>query len=50
MIQINDLSKKYKGTDFFSVKDLDLNIPQGDLIILANTRIAKKCIIRDYNP
>ncbi len=31
MIEINQLSKKYKGADFFSVKDLDLKVEDGEV-------------------
>lgn len=31
MIQINQLSKKYKGAEFFSVKDLNLKVETGEI-------------------
>ena len=31
MIQINQLSKKYKGAELFSVKDLDLKVEEGEI-------------------
>lgn len=31
MIQINQLSKKYKGAELFSVKDLDLKVQEGEI-------------------
>ncbi|MCG2430636.1 ABC transporter ATP-binding protein [Aequorivita xiaoshiensis] len=31
MIQINQLSKKYKGAEVFSVKDLDLKVEKGEI-------------------
>ncbi|WP_313112053.1 ABC transporter ATP-binding protein [Aequorivita sediminis] len=31
MIRINQLSKKYKGAEFFSVKDLDLKVEEGEI-------------------
>lgn len=42
MIQINNLSKKYKGTDFYSVKDLDLNISEGEIFGLLGPNGAGK--------
>ncbi|MRI00807.1 ATP-binding cassette domain-containing protein [Kriegella sp. EG-1] len=42
MIQINNLSKKYKGTDFFSVKDLNLNIAEGEIFGLLGPNGAGK--------
>lgn len=42
MIQINNLSKKYKGTDFFSVKDLNLNISEGEIFGLLGPNGAGK--------
>jgi len=42
MIQINNLSKKYKGADFYSVKDLDLNISEGEIFGLLGPNGAGK--------
>ena len=42
MIQINNLSKKYKGSDFFSVKDLNLNISEGEIFGLLGPNGAGK--------
>jgi len=42
MIQINNLSKKYKGTDFYSVKDLNLNISEAEIFGLLGPNGAGK--------
>ncbi|MDB2606328.1 ABC transporter ATP-binding protein [Zobellia sp.] len=42
MIQINELSKKYKGADDFSVRDLDLTITQGEIFGLLGPNGAGK--------
>jgi len=42
MIQINHISKKYKGTDFFSVEDLDLKIEEGEIFGLLGPNGAGK--------
>lgn len=42
MIQINNLSKKYKDTDFYAVKDLDLNISEGEIFGLLGPNGAGK--------
>ncbi len=42
MIQINNLSKKYKGTDFFSVKELDLTISEEEIFGLLGPNGAGK--------
>lgn len=42
MIQIKNLSKKYKGADFFSVKDLVLNISEGEIFGLLGPNGAGK--------
>ena len=42
MIQIDNLSKKYKGTDFFSVNDLSLNILEGEIFGLLGPNGAGK--------
>ena len=31
MIEINQLSKKYKGAEYFSVKDLNLKVEEGEI-------------------
>ncbi len=42
MIQINNLSKKYKGSDFFSVNDLSLTISEGEIFGLLGPNGAGK--------
>ena len=42
MIQINQLSKKYKGADFYSVNELDLNIVEGEIFGLLGPNGAGK--------
>ncbi|MEM9142504.1 MAG: ABC transporter ATP-binding protein [Bacteroidota bacterium] len=42
MIQINNLSKKYKGSDFYSVRDLSLNISEGEIFGLLGPNGAGK--------
>lgn len=42
MIQINNLSKKYKGADFYSVQELDLNITEGEIFGLLGPNGAGK--------
>ncbi|MEO9891968.1 ABC transporter ATP-binding protein [Aurantibacter sp.] len=42
MIQINNLSKKYKDTDFYSVKKLNLNINEGEIFGLLGPNGAGK--------
>jgi len=33
MLQIQKLSKKYKGADYFSVSNLDLDILKGEIFV-----------------
>lgn len=42
MIKVNQLSKKYKGSDFFSVKDLDLLIEENEIFGLLGPNGAGK--------
>ncbi|MBM1105524.1 ABC transporter ATP-binding protein [Aurantibacter crassamenti] len=42
MIQINNLSKKYKNTDYYSVKDLNLTISEGEIFGLLGPNGAGK--------
>jgi len=42
MIQIKNLSKKYKGADYYSVKDLNLNISEGEIFGLLGPNGAGK--------
>jgi ABC-2 type transport system ATP-binding protein len=42
MIQINKLTKKYKGADFYSVQDLDLTISKGEIFGLLGPNGAGK--------
>ncbi len=42
MIHINHISKKYKGTDFYSVEDLDLKIEEGEIFGLLGPNGAGK--------
>ncbi len=42
MIHIDQLSKKYKGADFFSVQDLDLDIAEGEIFGLLGPNGAGK--------
>ena len=42
MIQIDQLSKKYKGADFYSVNNLDLNIVEGEIFGLLGPNGAGK--------
>ncbi|WP_179008971.1 ABC transporter ATP-binding protein [Winogradskyella forsetii] len=45
MIEINQLSKKYKGADFFSVSDLDLSISKKEIFGLLGPNGAGKTTI-----